>query len=635
MDSPTATATATNHTLTGHDVYLEGWRAGWAPEPRLSIADWSDEHVIIDARPGQAPTRFRSDTTPYTRDILEALSPYSRWKRVVLIFGTQLGKTQTGLNWLAAIMVNFPGAVLVLRPTVPDARDFSKQRLDPMISATAVLSQLVTKPRSRDGGNSLLAKDFAGGNLFLTGSNSATGIKSKPIRWLFCDEIDEYPGDVKGQGEPVYLAEKRLTGPQFQRRKILLVSTPTIKGRSRIEDTFEASDQHRYFVPCPHCEHMDWIRWANIRWDEGKPETAELFCEACGVFIEELCKTQMLARGEWRCVKHAGDGETIGFHLSSLYSPIGWFPWVKAAQEWIEAKENPMKLKGFVNTVLAETFEERWDKKQVKAEEILARAERYPASVPTGVGILVAAVDVQDTWLEVAVKDYGAGEESWLIALQQFQGDPGEDTLWLELDRFLQQTFTHESGQEIPISCVVIDCGGSFPQMVYRFTKARESRRVFAIRGGNERGKPIVPRPTRNNRYRAVLFTLCVDTAKETVLSRLAISAKGKPGYMHFPEWIELDYCKQLLAEKPMWRWSKTKGSVREWIKVQDRNEAFDLEGYCLAALNILGPGLIQSLPEKADELAQKVESQPAPADERPPPPQHRRPGWVDGWRGV
>ena len=155
---------------------------------------------------------------------------------------------------------------------------------------------------------------------------------------------------------------------------------------------------------------------------------------------------------------------------------------------------------------------------------------------------------------------------------------------------------------------------------------------MFAVRGGNERGKPVVGRPTHNNRYRAKLFTLCVDTAKEIVFSRLRIGTPG-PGYCHLPEWIDAEYVAQLTAEKAVRKWVKNRGTVREWIKTRERNEALDLEVYCLAALYILGPNFVRSLPERAAALARKGEVQ-APEDPTPTPALPRRRGWIDGWRG-
>lgn len=623
-------------TQSGTEVYANAYRAGWLADPVLSVSQWADKHRVLGNKAGHAALHWHTDTTPYLREIMDALGPRSLVRRIVCMFGTQLGKTETGLNWIGFIMHHCPGAILMLRPTVEEARRFSRQRLDPMIATTPVLAQLVRPTRSREGGNTLLAKEFPGGMMFLTGSNSATGVKSMPIRWLFCDEIDEYPGDVDGQGDPITLAEKRTTGPTFQRRKVLLVSTPTIKGISRIEREFLKSDQRRYFIPCPHCANMDWIRWENIRWDvdengRAMPETAALVCIECGGLIEERYKMQALPAGEWRPTAES-DGETIGFHLSSLYSPLGWLPWSAAVTEFLEAQNDPMRLKSWVNTVLGETWEERGD--SVDPETLLGRAERYGGDVPVGVGILVAAVDVQGDRLECAVKGYGASEESWLIAYQQFHGDPSQKAVWSDLDTFLAQTFTHENGQQVGISCVAVDSGGNHTEEVYRFCVARLKRRIFAIKGGSDRGKPLVGKPSRNNRYHTPLFVLCVDTGKETVYSRLRVGNHG-PGYCHLPDWTDAEYVAQLTAEKAVRKWKKNRGTVREWIKKRERNEALDLEVYCLAALYILGPSVIRSLPERAAALARPPKA--APDDEsggRSGPAVQRRAGWVDGWRG-
>jgi phage terminase large subunit GpA-like protein len=615
----------------GLEVYEAGYHSGWRPEPRLTVSDWADAHRVLGNRAGHAALRWHTSTTPYLQDVMDALGPRAPAKRVVMMSGSQLGKTETGLNWLGFVMHHSPGPILVVRPTVDEARRFSRQRLDPMITTTPVLRDLVRESRAREGGNSMLIKEFPGGVLFLTGSNSAAGVKSMPIRWLFCDEIDEYPGDVDGQGDPIALAEKRTTGPTYAGRKVFLVSTPTIKGISRIEREFLASDQRRYFVPCPHCGNMDWMRWENIRWNEGEPKSAALACVACGSLIEERFKTTMLARGEWRPTAAAG-GETIGFHISSLYSPLGWLPWSAAVAEFLEAKDNPMRLKNWVNSVLGETWEERGD--SVEPAGLLARAERYAAVVPNGVGVLVASVDVQGDRLECAVKGYGAAEESWLIAWHQCHGDPGREKVWLELDEFLKQAWVHESGQRVPISCVAVDSGGHHSEQVYRFCRARLGRGVFAIRGGSERGKPVVGRPTEHNRYRAKLFTLCVDTAKEIVFARLRIGTPG-PGYCHLPEWVDEEYVAQLTAEKAIRKWVKGRGSVREWIKIRERNEALDLEVYCLAALYILGPALVRALPERALALGRKGDGHAsAKAEPAGPLPPVRPRGWISGWRG-
>lgn len=617
----------------GFDEYTESYRAGWRPDPRLSVSEWADKFRFIGDRGGRAPEKWKTSTTPFSGEIMDCLGPRHPAKRVVFIAGTQITKTETGNNWLGFIMHQSPGPILILRPTLEDARRFSTQRLEPMLKATPALQGLVKPARSRDGGNTTTIKEFPGGVMFLVGSNSVTGLKSMPIRFLFCDEIDEYPGDVDGQGDPIALAEKRLSGPNYGRRKVFLASTPTVKGLSRIEKEYKKSDQRRFFIPCPHCANMDWIRWENIRWDVDKnkdliPGSVELVCVECGGLTQERYKLQALPAGEWRPTAE-GDGETVGFHLSALYSPLGWFPWEAAVEEFLEAQNDVMRLKTWVNTVLGETWEERGD--SVDPDSLMARAERYEGDVPTGVGILVASVDVQGDRLECHVKGFGASEESWLIAFSQFHGDPSQQPVWDELDLFLRGTFTHENGQEVPITCTTVDSGGNHTEEVYRFCATRWERRIFAIKGGTDRGKPLVGRPSRHNRYHIPLFVLCVDTGKETVYSRLRVASPG-PGYCHLPEWVEPEYVAQLTAEKAVRKWKKNRGVVRDWIKTRERNEALDLEVYTLAALYILGPTVIRSLPERANALARSPEDPSPESGSAPRGP--RRQSWVGGATG-
>jgi phage terminase large subunit GpA-like protein len=431
----------------------------------------------------------------------------------------------------------------------------------------------------------------------------------------------------------VSLAEKRTT--TFARRKVFLVSTPTIRGFSRIEREFLASDQRRYFVPCPLCGHMDWIRWSNLRWDERQAGTTRLYCAGCGELVEERHKTQMLERGEWRPTAE-GDGRTVGFHLSGLYSPLGWKSWRECVEEFLDSKEDPFRFKTWVNTVLGETWEERGE--AVEPDHILARAEHYAAEVPNGVGVLTAGVDVQGDRLEVAVHGFGAGEESWLIAFTQIHGDPGRETTWHELDQFLRQKFDHVGGQKLPISCVCVDSGGHHTEWVYRFCLGKIDRRIFPTRGGNVAGTPLVTRPSIHNRYRVRLFTLGVDTAKDMIYSRLRIRTPG-PGYMHLPDWVDLEYANQLTAEKSIRKYVKGKGATRQWVKTRERNEALDLAVMALAALHILGPTFVRSLGDRAAQWALPPESSTQVVSEEARLAaklrefHRRRQSWIHKWR--
>ncbi len=639
-------------TVDAYEVVADGDRAGWRPDPLLTVDEWADANVILTSKDSSEAGQYRTSRTPYTREISRELSPSSPTETVVWMAGAQVAKTRIGLNWLGHIIDVAPGPVLMVQPTVEMAKKVSKQRLATMIEAAPALRSKVREARSRDSGNTMFEKEFPGGMLMLTGANSAAGLRSMPIRYLFLDEVDAYPGDVDGEGDPVELARKRTS--TFSRRKVFVTSTPTIKGLSRIEAEYLRSDQRRYFVPCPHCGHMDWIRWERIVWDEGKPDTAKLSCGACGALIEERHKTEMLARGEWRATA-AGDGRIAGFHLSSLYAPLGWTSWADIAAEFLAAKTDTLLLKTWVNTRLGETWEERGD--ELDAGDLRARLEDFGAEVPYGVGALVAAVDVQGDRLEVAVKGYGAGEESWLVALHQIHGDPAKEDVWFELDQMLLDSFEHASGREMRIQAVAIDSGGLHTDMVYRFCKPRELRRVggdlqrvHAIKGMAGAGREILGRPSTGNRYHLKLFVVGVDTAKDTIFSRMKIAVPG-PGYIHLPAWADGEYLEQLTSEKAVRRYKKGAGSVREYVKTRERNEGLDLEVYSLCALYMLGRQAVARLGQaalQAGTVAEPGALPPAPPPQTTVPVQAPRNrswwtntgpsdgpggGWIGSWR--
>lgn len=606
----------------------------------MPVSVWSDEFRHLSPVASSEPGRWRTARTPYLREIMDALSPDNPVKRVVVMAGAQLGKTECGNNWLGSIIHQTPGPMLYVEPTLDVVKKVSQQRIAPMIEATPVLRDAVSEVRSKDTANTIQIKAFRGGLLLMTGANSAAGLRSMPVRFLFFDEVDEYPGDVEGQGDPVSLAEKR--AGNFPRRKTLLTSTPTVRGVSRIEREYLASDQRRYFVPCPECGHMDWIQWTlgGRRGDEGAhhhmvwdnvskdPESIRLACSGCGVLIEERHKTDMLARGEWRSTLPADkrwNGKTAGFHISSLYSPLGWRSWAECLSEFFDVKDDPFRLKTWVNTVLGETFEEAGDALEVGTLRARADAEVYDAEVPTGVGSLVCAVDVQGDRLEAQVVGFGAGEEWWLVAFEQLMGDPERQDVWLKLDTFRRQTFENAAGRKLRAETTVVDTGGHATEAAYRYCSTRKNERVYAIKGGSIDGRPLVERPSAKNKYGIPLYILCVSTGKDMLMGRLHVNHVG-PGYVHLPPWIDDEYLAQLTAERRVRTYVKGRGSVSKWEQVRKRNEAFDLSVYSLAALHMCGRAFVAGLGERARLLA--IPPKPAAdAQTRREPP--KRKGWA------
>lgn len=581
--------------MSGWDILLETYRDAIRPEPDLKVSEWAELYRTLDQTTSAEPGPWRTARTPYLREIMDSLSPSDPCEEVVFMKGTQLGGTEAGNNWTAFVIAHAPGPMMYVQPTVETAKAYSKTRIAPMIEKTAALKDKIRPARSRDSGNTLFQKDFPGGFLRIVGANSAVGLRSLPIRYLFLDEVDGYPDDVDGEGDPVELARKR-TDTFARNRKVFIISTPTIKDLSRIERAFRHSDAREFHVPCPECGFRQPIKWSGLRWDrteDGKhlPDTVRMICESCEAEIPETVKDSMLAAGAWVATR-PGSGRTRGYHLSALYSPRGWFSWREAVEGFLKAKDEGIEsLKTWTNTVLAETWEEKGE--TVEASGLYGRRETYEADVPEGVLVVTAGVDVQDDRLELEIVGWGKGRESWGLDYAVLYGDPEKSDVWNRLDDQLRRVFFDANGEAFHVKAAGVD-SGSWTDLVYRFTGPREGRMIFAMKGEPGAAKPIV-RPAKRRTGRKArpvsLFLVGVDQAKTLLYAQLRQTAPG-PGFCHFPIGSEYDreYFEQLTAEKRVIRY--TKGHPRpEWILPGGRrNEALDCRVYAMAALELLDP---------------------------------------------
>lgn len=613
--------------IDGATLYREAFAAGLMPDPDHTVSTWADTHRMLSQKASAEPGRFRTERTPYLKEIMDELSPSSPVQRVVFQAGAQVGKSETGNNWVGFVVHHAPGPMLLVQPTVDTAKRFSKQRLAPMIEESPVLKEKIANNTSRDASNSMMTKEFDGGVLIITGANSAAGLRSMPVRYLFLDEIDAYPLDVDGEGDPIQLAEKRTT--TFSRRKVYMCSTPTVKDVSRIEREFNRSDQRRYFVPCPECDHMQWLQWKNLKWQNDDPESAQYACEECGSLIDERHKSTMLAAGEWRATSVC-DGRTAGFHLSSLYSPLGWKSWSEIVAEFQQAKGDPSLLKTFVNTVLGETWEDDYSAK-LGAEDLKNRCEFYePGVAPARALAVTAGVDVQDNRLAISLYGWGHDEEVWLIDHMEIFGDPGQGKVWTQLDEVLLRPVAHELAEPLKISSTAIDSGGHFTHEVYAYCRDRKAHNIFAIKGQSQRGKPAIGKATKVDlnwrgkvmRSGAEVYPVGSDTVKSTLFARLKLSQAGA-GYVHFHGEASTEYFAQLTAEKQITRYVKG-FPVREWVKKSGaRNEALDCFVYAYAALQWLYTRYNRKTIWV--QLEKSLNITPKQAPEKPPEPTNRR----------
>ena len=540
-------------------------------------------------------------------------------KQVVIMSGAQLGKSEVLLNIIGYHIEHDPSPILLMQPTVDMAQSFSKDRITSgLLATTPSLRGKVKDPRARDSGNTTLHKTFPGGALSLVGANSPASLASRPIRIVLCDEVDRYPVSAGEEGDPVALATKR--SMTFWNRKIVLVSTPTDKGASRIESAYHETDMRQYHIPCPHCDHMQTLRWAQVQWHEKDAATAAYYCEECGAAWTDVQRHKAISNGKW--VASAPFNGIAGFHISSLYSP--WVSIPDAVDEFLKSRRDPMRLKTWINTFLGETWEEQGE--SIDEMDLMDRRENWGEQLPDDVLLLTAGVDVQDDRLEVEIVGWGRGEESWSIAYEAMYGDPSSAELWNRLDVMLQQKFDHPIKGEMVIRSVCVDSGGHYTQQVYNYARLRSGRRVFAIKGVGGSGKPIVGRPSKNNIGKINLFPVGTDTAKEVVYARLKISDEGE-GYCHFPSNRGEEYFRMLTAEKKVTRYYKGRPRT-EWAKIRTRNEALDCRVYATAALSILNLNLEAVYIAGQNQVSS--EEQPA-ARRRPGMPM--RSGFVHGYR--
>jgi len=589
------------------------WREFLAPPQRLTVTEWAERHRILSGKDSAEPGPYRAHRTPYAREPMDCLSAHSQVEEVVLMWGAQTSKTTIGSNWLGYLADTNPGPVMIVQPTIDMAKRYSRQRLSPMIEESPALRRKVRENRSRDDANTTLLKEFPGGFMAVAGANSAAGLRSMPVRDLFLDEIDGYPLDVDGEGDPCQLAEARQT--TFARRKRLKTSTPTTKDVSRIEAAYLASDRCSYHVPCPHCGELQPLEWGaaashGIKWDrdaDGAPLAASVryVCRANGCEILEHHKPAMLAAGAWVAANPAASGRVRGFALSSLYSPLGWLSWAEIVAEWhraqVAARAGDVSLlRVFVNTRLAETFEEQGDRADQHA--LRKRAADIPLGVVHwGLFVCTLGVDVQGDRLEAYLWAWGRGLERQLVDRAAFHGDPAlpeseAGSPWAALTAYRRAPVHHASGRPVPIVATMVDTGGHHTHAVYGYVRDHQHARVMGVKGSSQAGRAILGKPTDQDvNWRGVklkrgvkLWPIGTDTAKAEIYGRLRLGEPG-PGFVHLSKHLPGEVFEQLTAERLATRY--VKGHARmEWIKpAGKRNEALDCAVYALAAAHWAG----------------------------------------------
>ncbi|AIA10287.2 terminase large subunit [Vibrio phage X29] len=566
------------------------------PKSRISGSDWADKYRYVAPGTSPEPGPWRTSRVPYLKEPMDC-STDGETEVTVMMCSSQIGKSEYVLNIMGYYADQEPAPQLMLQPTVEAAEAFSKERIDPTFRYSSGLKNKLEEGQdgrgsSRKSSTTIRMKHYPGGYLALVGANSPAGLASRPIRIILADEVDRY-GFTK-EGDPLKLAIQRTTN--FHNRKICLVSTPTISGHSKIEEWWLKSDQRYFHVHCPHCGELQVLKWGQVKWrkdPEGKhmPETAYYECASCKSAIKDSDKFDMLTSGTWIKSKPEVKG-IAGFHVNSLYSP--WVKFSSLVKEWVDIQKSKDKkgLMEFINLKLGEPWEEDdddfgWDHLHKN------RREYYNCEVPEGALLLTAGVDVQHSWIECEVVGWGLGKESWGIEHKKFMGDPKDKKVWEDLDRYLLKQWAYADGSRIELSGACFDSSdGNMMNEVYAFTKPREARRFFSIKGKGGFETPFINKPTKSNIYGAWMFSIGVDTGKRNIFARLRIEDEGA-GYCHFPregdKGYDEEYFKGLLSEKVQFKYVNGQTKT-EWKKVYERNEPLDCRNYATASMEILNP---------------------------------------------
>lgn len=538
--------------------YILAFAKALRPRTRLLVSEWADAHRVLSSKSSSEPGRWRTSRAPYTREVMDCLSVSNPVQRIVLMFAAQTSKSEIGLNWLGYIMDHAPAPALVVLPTLEVRKRWSKQRLGPMLTETPSLAEIFDAKRTRDSSNSEDIKDFPGGMLVVGGANSPASLSSMPIRYVLCDEVDRFPWEAGQEGDPLGLIDERTK--TFPRRKVLLVSTPTVRDSSRIDAEYQASDQRRYHVPCPHCEELQTLKWSNVKWqiEDGEVSRAWYACEHCGAEFDESSKTWMLDNGEW-IAEYPGRA-VRGYAISGLYAPVGLgFKWIEIARQWLAAQGDQTKLKRFINTTLGEVWEDQSAK--LKSHDLTKRIEDRPQrTIPPGCLALTVGVDTQDEWLAVKLLGWGDGK-LWVIEWHAIQGDTTRAEVWDKLELYLNTPLINQFGYPMRIDACAIDTRGHRGKQVKEFSARRSLKvPVFAIQGSTTRmGKAISSTPSHPEKTQKgkiirssyALWNIGTEYCKDFIFSTLASDESLSPDerVIHFPMGLEEEYFDGLLSE--------------------------------------------------------------------------------------
>ena len=578
------------------------------PPEDITVSEWAEKYRMLDSKSSAMPGPWRNSKSPYLIEIMNELNNYET-EEIVFCKCTQIGGTEAELNMMGYVISQDPAPSMVVYPTDTLGESISKNRIRPMIKASPTLSEHFYELRSLT-----LEMQFEGMYLTISGANSPASLASKAIKYLFLDEVDKYPGASKKEADPISLARERTK--TFANRKIYITSTPTIKSGHIWKNLLDCDVEKHYFVPCPHCGEMIELKFANLQFPEkeegmtasDRADQAVYACQECGCAIGDNHKADMLRHGRWEIVKENNSARRkVGYWISVLYSPFVRFS--EIALEWLNSLGDPERMQNFVNSWLAEPWEDT--RLSTSKEVVLERQTEYEEfEVPNWAKFLTGGVDVQENCMYWTIRAWGNYITSQNIC-------HGQALAWDDIERVMNLSYRKENGEQLVVALCLIDSGFD-TDAVYDFC-ASNSDWALPVKGSSRRMIEHYHLSKINkSSSRAYGMNLCMvdgDKYKDMIAARMK-KENGRGAWMVYKN-CDVEYAKQVTSEHKV---SVKKGAftIEKWeVKSSHTdNHYLDAEVYALAAADIRGVRSMHLLDEeRQEERTARPEKQESPEE--------------------
>lgn len=551
------------------------------PPEDITVSEWAEKYRQLDAKTTARPGPWKNSSTPYLKGLMDEFNNYET-EEIIFVKPTQVGGTEAILNMIGYVIDEDPSPAMVVYPTDELAKSISKNRVEPMI-----LNSPTLKKHYHENDSSVLELQFDDMYLSLVGSNSPSGLASKPIKYLFLDETDKYPGASKKEADPVSLAKERTK--TFHNKKIVLASTPTLRNNHIWEAKENADIEKHYLMPCPHCGKKIEFKFANLRFpdDESmsyadRAERARYVCQECGAIITDSQKYIMLQQGSWEVVERKTQfARKVVFWLNTLYSPFVRF--ADIAKEFLMSKDDSEALQNFVNSWLAEPWEDTALK--TNADLVLERQTDVPELVvPEWAKFLTGGVDVQENCLYLSIRAFGNHITSQNIYHQQVFS-------FRDVERIMNMPYKKANGDEFVVALCLIDSGYD-ADSTYDFC-ADNSDWAVPVKGASNAmmNHYKISKVNKIDSKAYGMQLIIVDTGKYKDMIAGRMRKKNGVGSWMVYDGCDREYAEQVTAEHKI-NVKTNNGKVKkEWhLKTSHAdNHYLDTEVYCLAAADALG----------------------------------------------